>query len=194
VLRAEVRRACRPSRRAWISIPHMSPYPASPTGAEALPGSAALDPPRMHTGAPPGAPPYSLRANVIVAFFGGVYAILLFSFLNSRRLGRARSDAPLAVAIALAWTVAILVLSQAAGFGGLSAFALPAEQPRDFRLLSRVASLAVCGVLYLRLRPLYLSRGPTESETSVTFKAGLLALLAGTGLTLLVGFIGLSLR
>lgn len=172
----------------------MSPYSASPTGGEALHGSAALEPPRMPLSVEPSAPPYSLRANVIVAFFGGVYAILLFSFLNSRRLGRAKCDAPLCVALGVAWTVAILLLSQASAFGGVSAFTMPAEQPRDFRLLSRVASLVVCGVLYLRLRPLYLSGGPTESEMPVTVKAGALALLAGTGLTLLVGFIGLSIR
>jgi hypothetical protein len=87
-----------------------------------------------------------------------------------------------------------LWLSQAADFGGLAAFALPSEQRRDFRLLSRVASLAVCGLLYLRLRPLYTSGGPTECAMPETLKAGSLALVVGTGLTLLVGFIGLSLR
>jgi hypothetical protein len=172
----------------------MAPHPAGHGGEQLLPGSAELDrflPPHF---AARGAPPYSVRSNVIVAFFGGVYAILLFSLLNSRRTGRPRADLLLYAGIALLWTLAILWLSQAADFGGLAAFALPSEQRRDFRLLSRVASLAVCGLLYLRLRPLYTSGGPTESAMPETLKAGSLALVVGTGLTLLVGFIGLSLR
>lgn len=172
----------------------MPPYTASPAGSDALHGSAALNPPRMPSSAPPSAPPYSLRASVIVAFFGGVYAILLFSLFNSRRLGRARSDAPLCAALAVAWTIVLLVLSQGPAFRTLSAFALPAEEPRSYGLFSRVASLVVCGVLYLRVRPLYHGGGPTESAMPVTVKAGALALLAGTGLTLLVGFVGLLLR
>jgi hypothetical protein len=137
---------------------------------------------------------YSVRANFLVAFFGGVYATLIFSFLNSRRLGRARTDAALYLGIAVVWTATL----------AWSGYLLAADQwpdwlvltgsaGRDARHVARAVSLAVFGLLYLRLRPFYTAAQLGGRESPSPWKAGLLAVALSAALTWLIGALGASL-
>src|SRR5687768_8037512 len=85
----------------------------------------------------PHEPLYSVRANFFVAFFGGVYATLIFSFLNSRRLGRTRDDAALYLLLAAAWTAAVVVVAHLHAAGQLPPWLDPTGGAREMRFAAR---------------------------------------------------------
>jgi hypothetical protein len=137
---------------------------------------------------------YSVRANFLVAFFGGVYATLIFSSLNSRRLGRARTDAALYLGIAAAWTATVAWCGYLLASGQWPDWLLlTGSAGRDARHIGRAVSLAVFGLLYLRLRPFYTAAQLGGRQAPSPWKAGLLAVAASAALTWLIGALGASL-
>lgn len=132
--------------------------------------------------------PYSVRATFMVAFFGGVYAILWFSWLNSRRLGRAKEDAWLYAHVALVWTVAMGWWVHAILDGSLPAWlGRDDDSQRSVRLVSRGIALAVFGVIHLRLRRFFKAAELSGQEAPSPWQAGLTAVALGTVVTMAVG-------
>jgi hypothetical protein len=133
---------------------------------------------------------YSVRANFIVAFFGGPYAAIALSYLNSRRLGRVRADVWVYALLALAWTAVIAWVSASTrGLGqpfGLPGLALLGDAKRDLRMLSRAIGLAVCGLLYLRLRRYYVADQLAGDTSPSPWKAGILVVVGGGLCTVVV--------
>lgn len=129
--------------------------------------------------------PYSVRASFFVAFFGGVFALLIFSALSSRRMRRLERDAALYVALAIA--SASLVVLEASW---LAAGTVPAwleilgEGTRGVRNLSRVLALAAFGAVALRHRTLQKAIELSGREAPNPWSAGLASSFVGGLITL----------
>lgn len=136
---------------------------------------------------------YSARANFMVAFFGGPYAAILMSYLNSRRLGRARVDAWVYALLTLLWSGAIVWLCATGNGKGVAAVSLFGSESRALRYGARAIALAVCGVLYLRLRRFYVAGQVAGGDSPSPWKAGLGVVAASTLLTLGATAVGLVL-
>ena len=97
---------------------------------------------------------YSVRASFFVAFFGGPFAIIFFSMINARRLGRLKDDAWV---YALAALVTIATLALGVYLVGIGAFPEIGDNDarRWVRYGHRVVALLIFGALYLRHRPFY---------------------------------------
>ncbi len=149
-----------------------SSEPAVATDLEAL-----LQPTLKGRGQTPA--PYSVRANFLVAFFGGVYATLLFSWLNSRRLGRAREDGWFYALIAVLWTGAVMSIAYLVALDRLPSWLAQSDRPaRDIRYFGRVVALIVFGVIYLRLRRFFKAAQIAGVESPSPWKPAL-AIIAG---------------
>lgn len=136
-------------------------------------------------------PPYSVRAGFFVAFFGGVYATLAWSALNSRRLGRLRADAWLYVVLALIWTAVTMWLGYADASRSLPSWlSQTGEAGRGLRYLLRALSLAVFGLGYWRLRRFYTAAAFSDEAAPNPWKVGLGCVLMAAALTYGVGLLG----
>jgi hypothetical protein len=92
--------------------------------------------------------PYSMRAQVIVAVAGGVFAAVGLCAASSRRIGSLRSDAWLYAAATLvgaAWIVGVAAQPALAG----------ASNARLIRYGHQLLGMAVVGAFYLRNRQVY---------------------------------------
>ena len=105
---------------------------------------------------PPPEPLYSVRANFLVAFFGGVYAAALFGALNAQRMGRLARDVWIYALVATTWSA----VGVWAGYaimtetlpGWLSEVDVGGRPGRTLRFAGRAVSLALFGSMYLRQR------------------------------------------
>ncbi|HET8938117.1 MAG TPA: hypothetical protein VFN67_31960 [Polyangiales bacterium] len=132
----------------------------------------------------PREPIFSARAGFLVAFFGGVHATLIFSFLNSRRLGRERTDAWWYALLALAGTAAIAVLAYLVESHQLPSWLVwSSDARRDVRTYSRACALVVFAVSYFRLRPYYTAAALSGHAPPNPWKAGIAASVAGAVIT-----------
>ena len=137
---------------------------------------------------------YSVRANFLVAFFGGVYATLLFSWLNSRRLGRAREDGLFYALIAVLWTGAVMAIAYLMALDRLPSWLAQTDRPaRDIRYLGRVVALLVFGVIYLRLRRFFKAAQIAGVESPSPWKPGLAIVAAAIVLSFVAGAAGAML-
>lgn len=137
---------------------------------------------------------YSVRASFMVAFFGGVYASLLFSFLNSRRLGRTREDGWLYALIAGLWTAFLAWGGYALALDQLPDWLAPTGQhARDFRYIARACALLVFGGIYLRLRRFFRAADLAGMEAPSPWKPGLLVSAVAFGLNFAALAIGATL-
>ena len=158
-----------------------------PAGLDAL-----LQPSLAHTGLRE--PLYSVRAGFVVAFFGGLFASLLFSGLNSRRLGRTHQDAWLYAVIACIWAASLLWLGYAEATQTLPSWlSVTRDAHRDIRYASRALALAVFGLCYSRLRQFYVAATLAGQDPPNPWKAGLSCAAIGSVLTYLIAALGASL-
>lgn len=113
--------------------------------------------------------PYSKRASFLVAFFGGPFAAIVFSFLNGNRTGRVD---PTRLGVAVGLTVAY--------FFGLT-WALSNEllmlDRQMVRLLSRVVAVAVWAWLAIPLRREYRAAEFSREEWPSPWMAGILTVI-----------------
>jgi hypothetical protein len=134
---------------------------------------------------------YSLRACFFVAFLGGPLAILLFSALNSRRLGRLARDA---------WVYALGGLVTVAFLVALAPVAVEGTPPewlgwiggdgkRGLRNASRLLALLLFGGLYLLHRPFHRAARLRGLDAPSPWVPGIAATLAGGAVT--VGLVAL---
>lgn len=124
---------------------------------------------------------YSIRASFFVAFFGGPLAIVLFTGLNSRRLGRLRKDGPwlaLGGAIAIAAMLAqIILLDEARGAdGGL-------VTTQNMRIASRGLAILLCGGYYLMHRAQHRSVHFLGLDAPQPWVPGILCTLLGVAIS-----------
>lgn len=126
---------------------------------------------------------YSTRASFFVAFLGGPLAIVLFTGLNSRRLGRLREDGPWLVlggAIAVAATLTPFVLMDAAS--GADRGLLTAQ---NMRIASRALAILICGGYYLMHRAQHRSMQFLGLDPPEPWEPGVLCAIPG----LLIGVV-----
>jgi hypothetical protein len=139
----------------------------------------------------PHRPLYSVRAGFFVSFFGGVHATLIFSFLNSRRLSRAREDLWLYLAVGLVWLIALGAFAgHAAGSELPGWLAIAGDSTRGLRYASRLVGLIVFGLFYLRLRPFYKAAELAGDAPPSPWLAALGAIGAGTGTAMIGATVG----
>jgi hypothetical protein len=151
--------------------------------------SSLLEPSLQHGRA--SEPIYSVRAGFMVAFFGGLYATLIFSFLNSRKLGRAREDLWLYVTLAALGTALVVWLGYAAISGELPSWlSFTDNRGRDSRYVVRAVALLMFGACYLRLRRFYTASQLAGQAPPNPWKPGLAACAVSVLLTLGAGALG----
>jgi hypothetical protein len=94
--------------------------------------------------------PYSVRSCLLVAFFGGPFAVSLFGLLISQRLGKLTRDVGWLALVSLTWAVAVLHDSAArfaqVPFEWTNALEDPA---RTLPYTSKFVALTAAGVFYL---------------------------------------------
>ncbi len=122
---------------------------------------------------------YSLTASVVTAFFGGPFAVIALTAVNSWRLDEVRRDTPVLALLAAA-TVGVIFLLTRADQVSLMAFI---ELPKDRALLIRAWALAVfgmCALLHQRVqRNMSFSTTPRPNP----WPAGLACVMLGIVLT-----------
>lgn len=140
-------------------------------------------------------PLYSVRAGFFVAFFGGVYATIGFSALNSSRAGRLAKDLWIYLLVAAAWSALMIAVGYGIAADNLPGWLDVAGKPgRTVRFAGRGLALAVFGMVYLRHRPLIKAQELLGDEPPPNpWPAGLLTAVAAMVLTLLFGWIGAAL-
>lgn len=117
---------------------------------------------------------YSLQANFMVAFFGGGLASVLFTGLNSRRLGRVSKDLPLLVA----GGVFFVVLTVWAGTLTVPGASLPFEgdlqaNSRMMRIVNRGLALVFFGLTFLSHRRFHSAAKLSGAEHAKPWKPAL---------------------
>jgi hypothetical protein len=136
-------------------------------------------------------PLYSPRANFFVAFFGGPFALIPFSALNSLRLRRLGPDLPLLLgAAALVVGSVYAMLETSAGAAVAAAVGLEGAPQRAFRLVSRGLALALWGVFHLRHRRFQRSAelwGSRPNPWPAGIACSLLGAVIAVGLVALIG-------
>lgn len=125
-------------------------------------------------------PIYSVRAGFIVAFFGGPIATVLFSGLNSRKLGRLSRDLPIYLIVTLiTFGILALALAQPELFGGDST----TKPSQNVRVVIRVLALAAFGVFYFLHRSHYRAQELLGNDPPSPWVAGIACALLAMGLS-----------
>ncbi|MCP3981153.1 MAG: hypothetical protein GY716_17785 [bacterium] len=97
-------------------------------------------------------PLFSVRANFLLAFFGGIYASAILCSLNSKRAGRLARDVWIPIVVCVAYSAFIVWYGRAfftETLPDLGEWLTPKEAAR---YLARIVALGMFGVMYLRLR------------------------------------------
>jgi hypothetical protein len=138
-------------------------------------------------GARPAQPPYSIRAQLIVAILGGVFAAVPLCAASSRRIGSLRRDLWIYAAASLggaAWIVALTAhpeLTQAWG-------------TRAVRYGQQLLAVALVGAFYVKNRAVYKAMEIAgEQESPSPWGPGIGAVLGGGLCAGLLALLGRSL-
>lgn len=135
---------------------------------------------------------YSVQSNVLVAFFGGPFALSLFLALSARRLQTLTREA---LPLALVWIIwaAVTVWCLDAFRNDavpewLSALGSP---QRGFRAAGKILALAVYGAYYLRWRHLYKSQALAGIDPPSAWIPGIGAIAFGAVTFFIIFAIGM---
>jgi len=130
---------------------------------------------------------YSTRASFFVALLGGPFAILLFSALNSRRLGRLARDAGVLGFGAVATIALIVVASQQIEAGvEPSWLSWLGDGRRGLRAAVRVFSLLLFGLVYLSHRRFHKAQDLRGQAPPSPWAAAIACTLAGGAASVLI--------
>jgi hypothetical protein len=136
-------------------------------------------------------PPFSVRAGFFVAFLGGVFATLGFAALNARRTGRLAKDVWLIALVGLVWAGAVVWMAHRIAVEQAPGWLLLLGKPTSaWRLISRACGLAVFGLFFLRHRPLFATSELRGQDPPNPWLPGVVAVLAGSGLTFFLALLG----
>lgn len=124
-------------------------------------------------------PAYSVRSHYVVAFLGGLLAILIFGAVSARQLGRLKRDWWIFALIA---GLALLQLALIASEGE----SLTPEKMRHARLVIRIIAVSWVGVLYLRHRSLHRAIDLAGIERPSPWKLGIASILGSFVLTFVI--------
>jgi hypothetical protein len=101
-------------------------------------------------------PIYSIFSNVMVAFFGGVYAILLYLIPTTRRLGERNREMTVIVILGLIWTAVLVWYGYHNALGFLPGFMdLFGKPSRTLRYAARFGGLLLYGLFFLHYKKYY---------------------------------------
>ncbi len=130
-------------------------------------------------------PLFSVRSGFYVAFFGGIYAFLIFNFINSKRLNRLKKDLPFYILWLIVGTSIILffyqVLKGEAQLPGNLTF-----KGEWARYVNRVISLAAFASFYFLHKKYHLANNSFGIESLNPWKAGIISSVAGLLITLVL--------
>jgi hypothetical protein len=144
--------------------------------------------------AAPAEPLYSVRANVLVAFFGGVYAAALFCALNARRMRRLKHDAWVCILVAVVWSFVLFSAGRAIATDSVPAWLeiFPGKPSANARHLGRVAALALFGALYLRRRVQFKAQALAGIDAPNPWPAALVSIAVSLALSGVVFVVALA--
>jgi hypothetical protein len=130
------------------------------------------------------APIYSKRAGFFVAFFGGVYATLVFNSINSARLRRLGRDGALYLAAGALWSLALVWF----GSVGLSEsppqwLELFGDAGRTVRYGGKVMAMLLFGAVAFLHRPYYAAQEMGATEPPNPWVVGVGAALLSMAVT-----------
>ena len=133
-------------------------------------------------------PIYSTQASFLVAFFGGIFAILLFSALNVGRLGRWRQDTWILALASIVGVAVVSLLGSAAVTGNVpESLAILGAGTTGVRNLSRLLALAVFGVFFFRHRSFLKAQELAGSDPPSPWLPGFAC--AGVSIVLTIGLV-----
>jgi hypothetical protein len=134
---------------------------------------------------------YSARANILVAFIGGVFAAIVMGVANSLRARRLESDWPLYLLAFLAWSGFLVWYMRAVVAGTPPPFADLLGRPSStLNYLGRAAGVALFGLVYSRHRLLFRAAETFGVAAPKPWKIGSVAVAGGALVT--VGFTALG--
>ena len=126
-----------------------------------------------------GKPMYSITAHVLVAFFGGSLAFLLFSMYSTHHIGRLQHYrwyyvSVVAVAVT-AWCLGCYQLAS----GWPDQLLLTSSATSSLNQLDRGLGLLICGVTYLLQRRYFAVSSLSDQDYPSPWKPGLIAAFIG---------------
>ena len=137
---------------------------------------------------------YSVRANYLVAFVGGVYASIGMGVANSLRAQRLQRDWPVYLAAFVGWTAFVLWYSRATALGTPPAWAgVLGAHHRTLNIIGRALGLALFGIVYLRHQALFRAAEALGVGAPSPWKVGLVVCGLALVVSLVVAAIGASL-
>ena len=143
---------------------------------------------------PPAEPLYSVRANFLVAFFGGVFAAAFFGGLNAMRMRCLERDGWFLGLAALLWSGFLVWAGQAFASDMVPDWMTYAgTAARTVRSAGTLGGLLLFGAIYLRRRAYFKAQDLAGVEVPNPWPAGLLALGISIVLSLLCVAAGLGL-
>jgi hypothetical protein len=139
-------------------------------------------------------PIYSVRASFFTAFFGGVYAIVILSWLNSHRLRRLPSDIWIYLVIAIGWSLMLVWFGSTIASGEAPQWLLAfGNAQRTARYAGRFLALVVFCVVYLLHRRFHQAQATVGSDPPNPWPVGIGAAAASIVLTFVFVGIGVGL-
>ena len=127
---------------------------------------------------------YSTQACFFVAFLGGPFAILLFSALNSRRLGRLARDAWIYVLGGIGVSIFVILMAQTVAAGAPpEALGWIGEGRRGLSNASRLLALVLFGIVFLMHRPFHRAARLSGDDPPSPWLPGLAATVIGAALS-----------
>ena len=162
----------------------MSSDSPAPHGAPVDSGLETLLEPSLDPAAAPAQPLFSGQAMVLVAFFGGVYAAVVFCAANALRMGKVKADGWILALVALAWTAVLWwALQQALAGTAPEWLSVLGNTGRTVRFGGKLLAMGVVGLVYLRRRPMFMGQALAGVEPASPWTLGLISVLVAMGIS-----------
>jgi hypothetical protein len=139
-------------------------------------------------------PPYSVRAGFFVAFFGGLFAAVIFGAINSRRADRLERDVAVLGLLACVGAGITTWMSYADVTHSMPGFieALGGER-HGVRLFGRGLGILGFGLIYLLQRDMHVARELRGQDAPSAWAPGILSGIAALVLSLGFALVGASI-
>lgn len=138
--------------------------------------------PSLKKRAPTGAL-YSIGSHVLVAFFGGPFALIFFSMWGAHKINRLQEHWLLYAVGALAAGILLATVYWLLNSGWPAALEIGSSDRKSAKNIVTIGSILLCGFLYLGLRD-YFRVGEFSGEAPSPWIAGITAAVVGYLMTL----------